>query len=106
MSTYAGSKMLLGKRRLELVKLAHAHGWDIRSLYFFDTPCITATRGEDQVTIWLSKAGAVLDVTLKVPNGRFADNGAVIYRYVSGRGRAAAERALTNELANTTVGVL
>ena len=106
MSTYAGSKMLLGKRRLELVKLAHAHGWDIRSLYCFDTPCITATRGEDQVTIWLSKAGAVLDVNHKEPNGRFDDNGATIYRYHPGRGRAYAESVLTSELSDSPIGVL
>lgn len=108
MSTYAGSQALLAKRRLELVKLAAANDWRITALYCgLDTPCISATRGDALLDIWLSKAGAVLDVHLKVPNGQhFTDNGRPIYRHVNGRGRAAAERVLTSELTHPPIGVL
>lgn len=94
-ATYAGSQALLAQRRLELVKLADAHGWRITSLGQHGSPRIDAVRGDAELSIWLSKAGAVLDVNLRTPNGHFTDNGAPIYRSHPGRGRAYAEATLS-----------
>lgn len=93
MSAYAGSQALYARRSQQLLGLAIDHDWTAR--IFESTRRIQATRGDAEVSIWLSKAGAVLDVNLKLPNGHFADNGQPVYKYYAGRGRAYAEARLT-----------